>query len=544
VTKQWTTRELATASSAEGPIASGINNSATIVGGTKEFSGSAAVWSGSNVLTSSLGSQSLAQAINNHNQIVGRFVGPNGQRAFLWNDNGNGIAEPGEWLDLGVANTLPLAYTEAFAINDQGQITGSVYDGAMGRRAAFSLTPQNGKYFVDAGNGTNALIKTLPRLGRGLDYAIGLNNHGVVVGRSGVCSGFFDYHAALWQNDKVSDLNDLVVPQPGVTLMSAEGINDSGEIVGWASTPTGTRGFVLRPIVPPEPQIAAAPTVQVNAIVLNWQDRSRNEWGFEIQRRVGVDPVTAGPETGWSPLITVAPNVVSYTDSSLLPGTTYQYRIRAFNDNGNSAYQVSQPVQTRLNRAPVAIADSYSMHEDKLLKISAAKGLLANDRDPDGDALSVAQVRSGPAHGQIQWSADGSFTYTPEHNYAGTDRFEYVVRDTAGLESAATVTLKVSNTPDRPHAHHDTYRTVKNTKLCVKSPGVLDNDNDGDHDKLRAVLHKGAHHGHLDLEKNGSFCYRPREDFHGEDHFTYYAVDPSGRKDDATVTIHVDKHRD
>jgi len=149
-----------------------------------------------------------------------------------------------------------------------------------------------------------------------------------------------------------------------------------------------------------------------------------------------------------------------------------------------------------------------------------------------------------PEHGQIQWSADGSFTYTPEHNYAGTDRFEYVVRDTAGLESAATVTLKVSNTPDRPHAHHDTYRTGKNTKLCVKSPGVLDNDNDGDHDKLRAVLHKGAHHGHLDLEKNGSFCYRPREDFHGEDHFTYYAVDPSGRKDDATVMIHVDKHRD
>ncbi|MEO8631224.1 MAG: hypothetical protein ABI612_24460, partial [Betaproteobacteria bacterium] len=116
--------------------------------------GNATVWSGSSVLTSTLGSQSLAQSINNHNQIVGRFVGPSGQRAFLWNDNGSGIADPGEWVDLGVASTLPQAYTEAFSINDQGQITGSIFDGGMGRRAAFSLTPQDGKYFVDAGNGT------------------------------------------------------------------------------------------------------------------------------------------------------------------------------------------------------------------------------------------------------------------------------------------------------------------------------------------------------------------------------------------------------
>ena len=138
-----------------------------------------------------MGTISLAQSINNHNQIVGRFVGPQGQRGFLWNDNGNGIAQPGEWIDLGVANTLPQAYTEAFSINDAGTITGSFYDGGMGRRGAFSLTPQDGKYFVDAGNGTNALIKVLPRLGRGLDYALDANNQGVVVGRSGVCSGLF-----------------------------------------------------------------------------------------------------------------------------------------------------------------------------------------------------------------------------------------------------------------------------------------------------------------------------------------------------------------
>jgi VCBS repeat-containing protein len=227
-----------------------------------------------------------------------------------------------------------------------------------------------------------------------------------------------------------------------VTLTSAESINDSGEIVGRAMTTVGQRAFLLRPMIPPAPPIAAAATTQANAIALNWQDRSHNEWGFEIQRRVGIDPATAGPEDGWSPLITVGPNVVTFTDSSLLPGTNYQYRIRAFNDNGSSGYQVSQAVQTRQNRLPIATADSYSMTEDKVLTIPAAKGLLINDRDPDGDALVVAQIRSGPEHGQLQWSADGSFTYTPEHNYAGSDRFEYVLRDAAGGQSSATVTLK------------------------------------------------------------------------------------------------------
>ena len=462
----------------------------------------------------------------------------------MWTDNGNGVADPGEWIDLGVANTLQQASTEAFSINEQGQITGSLSDGGMDRRRAFSLAPRDGQYVVDAGNGTNALIKVLPRLGRGLDYALDANNSGVVVGRSGTCAGFFQVHAALWQNDKVQDLNDLVPPQSDVTLISAESINDAGEIVGKALTSLGYRGFLLRPIVPAPPLAGAATVAVGSTIVLTWKDRSRNEWGFEIQRRAGIDPATADTEAGWLPLITVGPNVATYTDPELQPGTTYQYRIRAFNDNGNSGYQVWQAVQTPQNRPPVAAADVYSLHEDKVLRISAAKGLLANDLDPDGDALTIARVEPGPDHGQLEWAADGSFTYTPEHNYAGKVQFQYVVKDAVGAEATAAVTLKVSDTPDRPHAHHDTYRTSKNTRLCVKSPGVLANDDDGDHDKLRAVLREGPRHGHLDLEKNGSFCYRPHEGFHGEDRFRYYAVDRSSRKDDATVTIHVEKHRD
>src|SRR5439155_24726742 len=68
---------------------------------------------------------------------------------------------------------------------------------------------------------------------------------------------------------------------------------------------------------------------------------------------------------------------------------------------------------------------------------------LSNDSDVDGDMLSAVLV-SGPAHGTVNLSSNGSFTYTPAPNYNGPDSFTYSARDPGGLLSApATVSLNV-----------------------------------------------------------------------------------------------------
>src|SRR5207237_1047030 len=64
--------------------------------------------------------------------------------------------------------------------------------------------------------------------------------------------------------------------------------------------------------------------------------------------------------------------------------------------------------------APVAANDSYSVSEDTTLTV-AAPGVLGNDTDVDGDALTAALV-SGPAHGTLALNANGSFSYTPAAN--------------------------------------------------------------------------------------------------------------------------------
>src|SRR5918996_6598545 len=66
-------------------------------------------------------------------------------------------------------------------------------------------------------------------------------------------------------------------------------------------------------------------------LALTWNDNSTDEDGFYIERRVG----TSGT---YQQIAGVGRNVASYTDANLSNGTTYCYRVRAFNAVGNSAY--------------------------------------------------------------------------------------------------------------------------------------------------------------------------------------------------------------
>src|SRR5213076_2251327 len=117
--------------------------------------------------------------------------------------------------------------------------------------------------------------------------------------------------------------------------------------------------------------------------------------------------------------------------------------------------------------------------EDTPLTVMAAAGIVANDTDIDGDTLSAMLV-SGPANGSLTLNTDGSFTYTPNANFNGTDSFTYKVNDGAADSNVATVTLTVTAVNDAPAAANDTYTTFEDTPLSVSAAGVLTNDSDID----------------------------------------------------------------
>ena len=82
------------------------------------------------------------------------------------------------------------------------------------------------------------------------------------------------------------------------------------------------------------------------------------------------------------------------------------------------------------NQGSAYVFAPYSTLEDAALTIDAP-GVLANDTDAEGSALTVGGGQ--PTHGAVAVNANGSFTYTPELNYYGSDSFTYRAFDGTAL---------------------------------------------------------------------------------------------------------------
>src|SRR5205085_2253839 len=163
------------------------------------------------------------------------------------------------------------------------------------------------------------------------------------------------------------------------------------------------------------------------------------------------------------------------------------------------------------DNAPAAAADSYVLSQ-AALDVGGAQGVLANDSDPDGDALTATLV-AGPAHGALAFRSDGSFVYTPDDGFVGTDTPTYQATD-GGLESLVTaVTLAVGHVNQAPVAQDDAYTVKEGSPLTVAGPGVLGNDSDPDGDALAAVLLSAPANGTASLEPDGTLDYTPDDGF-------------------------------
>jgi VCBS repeat-containing protein len=249
----------------------------------------------------------------------------------------------------------------------------------------------------------------------------------------------------------------------------------------------------------------------------------------------GINPVS-GPSHGQ--LTLNADGSFTYMPDDNYNGSdSFTYRVC---DNGSPEPKCS--VETAkvnitinpINDAPVAVDDSLTTDEDT----AGSGNVLNNDTDVENDNLTAAVV-NGPAHGTLALNADGSYTYTPDADYNGTDSFTYKANDGSLDSNEATVSITVRAVNDAPVAKGDSYNTDEDTQLQVAAPGVLDNDEDVDNVKadLNAVLVDDVAHGELTLNANGSFTYTPNLNFFGEDSFTYKAND--GELDSEVVTVSI-----
>jgi len=136
----------------------------------------------------------------------------------------------------------------------------------------------------------------------------------------------------------------------------------------------------------------------------------------------------------------VASNVTTYSKhagQARLELGASPFNIMAVDTQGNMSYTSF----TNSTIPVVAVADSYTT--SAAILVTAAPGVLGNDVNPSGSALSATLV-TDVLHGTLALSPNGGFTYTPTVGFLGTDTFTYKVSDGISSDQQAVVTLTVT----------------------------------------------------------------------------------------------------
>jgi hypothetical protein len=149
-----------------------------------------------------------------------------------------------------------------------------------------------------------------------------------------------------------------------------------------------------------------------------------------------------GPDTFAPPAPT---NVAHGSALAVFNGTDPNGAWRLFVKNqGNETGSINGGWSLRItaaNGVPNAAPDRFQAQAGKSLTV-AGPGVLDNDRDPDGDALT-AILAGQPRQGTVTLQPDGSFTYTTKKKAKGTDSFTYLAEDATGLRDLETVTIQL-----------------------------------------------------------------------------------------------------
>ncbi|MRX28736.1 Ig-like domain-containing protein, partial [Kangiella sp. HZ709] len=135
-------------------------------------------------------------------------------------------------------------------------------------------------------------------------------------------------------------------------------------------------------------------------------------------------------------------------------------------------------------------------------------------------------------NGTLTFNADGSYDYSPDANFNGTDSCTYIITDADGDTDIATVTITVTAVDDTPTATDDSNTVAEDGSITGAS--VAGNDTlGGDGGDLATAfsLDTDVSNGTMTFNADGSYDYSPDANFNGTDSFTYIITDADGDTD-------------
>jgi glycerol uptake facilitator-like aquaporin len=269
-------------------------------------------------------------------------------------------------------------------------------------------------------------------------------------------------------------------------------------------------------------------------VLANDSDPDGNELTVTAVTQPANGAVVLNPSTGSGQTITYTPDADYNSSDSAGAGDTFTYTVN--DGHGGTATAAVSVTVNPVNDEPVAVGDNETTNEDTPIVLE----VLANDTDVDGDTLTITAITT-PTLGSVVNNGDGTLTYTPAAETAGTDSFSYTVADGNGGTASALVTIEVVSANDAPTAEDDSAVVDEDISVIIF---VLDNDSDIDGDTVLLAAVNAPANGMAAANGDGTVTYTPNANFNGLDSFSYTVDDGQGAMDSATVTVTVNPVND
>ena len=246
---------------------------------------------------------------------------------------------------------------------------------------------------------------------------------------------------------------------------------------------------------------------------------------------VDGDSLSISSATALNGVVTLKPdNTLSYQPSPDFFGLTTLTYIIMDGRAGISTGSVTVTVQSE-NDAPIAVDDFAQGYEDTALTLD----VVANDSDPDADALIITHLIASSGFATIQ--PDNTVRYQPAENFNGDASIRYTVSDQRGGSAQANIKLSIQAVNDAPVALNDAITTHEDIPVIIH---VLENDSDIDSDLLSldsvSVI---SGNGRVAISESKRITFVPERDFHGLVSIAYTISDELGKSASALITVRV-----
>ena len=171
------------------------------------------------------------------------------------------------------------------------------------------------------------------------------------------------------------------------------------------------------PPIPAAPSRLTATATSSSTIALSWRDNANNEIGTRMERSVGSNH-------NYAFLTNVGANITAFTDTGLVDGTKYSYRVRAFNTGGSSTYS-----NQRFATTPLASPTSLTL----TVVSSSQVNLNWTDNSMSETAYLIERKETSSGnYSQIGSVGMNVQSYTDTYNFAPGKAYYYRVRAAKG----------------------------------------------------------------------------------------------------------------